>query len=61
MILATTKADATRAEVQAWMKIKGASGIMHPASVVVLAEIPLLGSGKVNYVVLAKALRASGA
>jgi acyl-[acyl-carrier-protein]-phospholipid O-acyltransferase/long-chain-fatty-acid--[acyl-carrier-protein] ligase len=43
------------------MKIKGASEIMCPSSVVVLNEIPLLGSGKTNYVALARALRESGA
>jgi acyl-[acyl-carrier-protein]-phospholipid O-acyltransferase / long-chain-fatty-acid--[acyl-carrier-protein] ligase len=57
VILATAKPGATRAEVQTWMKIKGASEIMHPSSVVVLDPIPLLGSGKINYVALAKALR----
>jgi len=57
VILATTKPGATRAEAQAWMKTKGASDIMHPSSVHVLDEIPLLASGKVNYVALAKALR----
>ena len=61
MILATTKPGATRAEAQAWMKTKGAAEIMHPSSVHVLDEIPLLGSGKTNYVALAKALSDSGA
>jgi acyl-[acyl-carrier-protein]-phospholipid O-acyltransferase / long-chain-fatty-acid--[acyl-carrier-protein] ligase len=61
VILATTKPSATRAEVQAWMKTKGASEIMHPSSIVVLDAIPLLGSGKTNYVALAKGLRDSGA
>jgi acyl-[acyl-carrier-protein]-phospholipid O-acyltransferase/long-chain-fatty-acid--[acyl-carrier-protein] ligase len=42
------------------MKIKGASEIMCPSSVVVLDAIPLLGSGKIDYVALAKALRESG-
>jgi acyl-[acyl-carrier-protein]-phospholipid O-acyltransferase/long-chain-fatty-acid--[acyl-carrier-protein] ligase len=60
VILATTKPGATRAEVQTWMKMKGASEIMHPSSVVALDAIPLLGSGKINYVALAKALRESG-
>ncbi|HEY3622270.1 MAG TPA: hypothetical protein VGL12_07715 [Roseiarcus sp.] len=59
--MATTKPGATRAEVLAWMKISGASEIMHPSSIVVLQAIPLLGSGKTNYVALAKALRDSGA
>jgi acyl-[acyl-carrier-protein]-phospholipid O-acyltransferase / long-chain-fatty-acid--[acyl-carrier-protein] ligase len=52
---------ATRAEVQASMKTKGASEIMHPSSIVFLDTIPLLGSGKTDYVALAKGLRDSGA
>ncbi|HXZ16696.1 MAG TPA: AMP-binding protein, partial [Roseiarcus sp.] len=61
VILATTHKGATKAEVDAWMKIKGASPIMAPASVIVLDAIPLLGSGKTDYVALAKALRERGA
>ena len=61
MILATIKPGATRAAAQAWMKAKGASEFMHPSSVVVLETILLLGSGKTNYVALAKALSDSGA
>ena len=61
VILATTHPGATRAEVETWMKIKGASEIMFPGSVVVLDAIPLLGSGKTDYVALAKALRERGA
>ena len=60
-ILATTKPGATRAEVQAWMKTKGASEFMHPSSVVVLEAIPVLSSGKTNYVALANAPSESGA
>jgi len=61
VILATTEARATKTQVQAWLKIKGASEIMAPASVVVLEAIPLLGSGKADYVALAKRLREMGA
>jgi len=61
VILATTHKGATKAEVDAWMKIKGASPIMAPASVIVLDAIPLLGSGKTDYLALAKALRERGA
>ena len=57
IIMATTKPAATRAEVQAWMKIKGASEIMAPAVVLVLDALPLLGSGKVDYVELARIVR----
>jgi hypothetical protein len=52
VILATTKPGATRAEVQAWMKAMGASEFTHPSSVAVLDAIPVLGSGKTNYVAL---------
>ncbi len=61
MILATNRPGATRTEVQTWMKIKGAPEIICPASVIVLDAIPLLGSGKTDYVALAKALRELGA
>jgi acyl-[acyl-carrier-protein]-phospholipid O-acyltransferase/long-chain-fatty-acid--[acyl-carrier-protein] ligase len=57
IIMATTKPGATRAEAQAWMKIKGASEIMTPAAVLVLDALPLLGSGKIDYVELAKIVR----
>jgi acyl-[acyl-carrier-protein]-phospholipid O-acyltransferase/long-chain-fatty-acid--[acyl-carrier-protein] ligase len=57
IIMATTKPGATRAEAQAWMKIKGASEIMTPAAVLVLDALPLLGSGKIDYVELAKIAR----
>jgi acyl-[acyl-carrier-protein]-phospholipid O-acyltransferase/long-chain-fatty-acid--[acyl-carrier-protein] ligase len=39
------------------MKIKGASEIMTPAVVLVLDALPLLGSGKVDYVELARIVR----
>ncbi|MGD1038177.1 MAG: acyl-[ACP]--phospholipid O-acyltransferase [Roseiarcus sp.] len=57
IVMATTKPGATRAEVQAWMKIKGASEIMAPAVVLVLEALPLLGSGKIDYVELARIVR----
>ena len=61
VVLVTTDPGATRAQVQAWLKIKGASEIMAPASIVVLDAIPLLGSGKTDYVALARMLRERGA
>ena len=61
MILATPKPGATRAEVQAWMKAMGASEFTHPSSVAVLDAIPVLGSGKTNYVAPAKTLGDNGA
>ncbi len=61
VILATTRPSATRTEVLTWMKIKGASALVVPELVVILDAIPLLGSGKTDYVALAKALRERGA
>jgi len=61
LVLATAKPGATKLEVQTWMKIKGASALMAPDSVVVLDAIPLLGSGKTDYIALAKLLRDRGA
>ena len=39
------------------MKIKGASEIMAPAIVLVLEALPLLGSGKTDYVKLAQVMK----
>jgi hypothetical protein len=43
------------------MKTKGPSEIMHPSWVVALEVIPVLGSGKTNYVALATYLHERGA
>ena len=57
IVMATTKPGATRAEVQAWLKAKGAAEYMAPAVVLTLETMPLLGSGKADYVELAKIVR----
>ncbi len=54
IVLATDRPGASRAEVQAWLKGRGASELMIPAAVVVLDSIPLLGSGKTDHVALAR-------
>jgi hypothetical protein len=43
------------------MKAMGASEFTHPSSVAVLDAIPVLGSGKTNYVAPAKTLGDNGA
>jgi acyl-[acyl-carrier-protein]-phospholipid O-acyltransferase/long-chain-fatty-acid--[acyl-carrier-protein] ligase len=60
LVLVTTKPGATRAEIQAFLKSRGASELMAPAEVIVVATMPLLGTGKTDYVALNKLVRAPG-
>ncbi len=57
LILVTEKKDATRAEFQAFAKASHASDLMIPSEVWVLDKLPLLGTGKVDLVALAKLVR----
>ena len=57
LILSTEKKDATRSEFQAFAKAHHASDLMIPAEVWVLDKLPMLGSGKVDLVALAKLVR----
>jgi acyl-[acyl-carrier-protein]-phospholipid O-acyltransferase/long-chain-fatty-acid--[acyl-carrier-protein] ligase len=52
IILFTDKEGAAADEIQAWAKANGASDLTVPKRVVVIEEIPVLGSGKTDYVVL---------
>jgi len=54
LIMVTTRPDATRGQVQAWMREHGASELMAPSQVLALPELPLLGSGKIDHVTLGK-------
>jgi acyl-[acyl-carrier-protein]-phospholipid O-acyltransferase/long-chain-fatty-acid--[acyl-carrier-protein] ligase len=58
LIMVTTKPDATRSEVQAFMKSKGATELMTPAEIMIVPALPLLGSGKTDYVELNRMVRA---
>jgi acyl-[acyl-carrier-protein]-phospholipid O-acyltransferase/long-chain-fatty-acid--[acyl-carrier-protein] ligase len=57
LIMVTTKADATRAEVQAWMKGQGSTELMFPSELITVDALPLLGSGKTDYVELDRLVR----
>ena len=57
LIMVTTRAGATRAEVQKWMKDYGATELMHPSEIITLEAMPLLGSGKTDYVELDRLVR----
>ena len=54
LVLVTQKKDATRSEFQQFAKSKGASDLMVPAEVVVLDKVPVLGTGKIDMVGVAK-------
>ncbi|MGB6535386.1 MAG: acyl-[ACP]--phospholipid O-acyltransferase [Xanthobacteraceae bacterium] len=57
LILVTDKHAATRADFQVFARSKHASELMLPSEVVVLEKLPLLGSGKVDHLALAKLVR----
>jgi acyl-[acyl-carrier-protein]-phospholipid O-acyltransferase/long-chain-fatty-acid--[acyl-carrier-protein] ligase len=48
-ILFTEHAGASRGDFIAFARTRGATELMYPAQVVVVDEIPLLGSGKIDY------------
>jgi len=52
IILFTDMAEASADQIQAWVKENGASELAAPKRVVAIGEIPLLGSGKTDYVAL---------
>ena len=58
LVMVTTRLGATRAQVQAWMKERGATELMHPSEVIVVEALPLLGSGKTDHVELDRLVRA---
>jgi acyl-[acyl-carrier-protein]-phospholipid O-acyltransferase/long-chain-fatty-acid--[acyl-carrier-protein] ligase len=57
LVLVTTKASAVRAEVRAWMKARGATELMVPTEIMIVATLPRLGSGKIDYVELDRLVR----
>jgi acyl-[acyl-carrier-protein]-phospholipid O-acyltransferase / long-chain-fatty-acid--[acyl-carrier-protein] ligase len=57
IILVTQKKGATRADFQAFTKSKGAAELMVPSEVLVIDSVPVLGSGKVDHVSVAKLVR----
>lgn len=54
LILVTTAREATRGAVQQHLKAKGANELMSPSEIMIVDAIPLLGSGKTDYVQLGK-------
>jgi acyl-[acyl-carrier-protein]-phospholipid O-acyltransferase/long-chain-fatty-acid--[acyl-carrier-protein] ligase len=54
LILVTQQKDATRSQFQAYAREHGASELMLPSEILVLEKMPMLGSGKVDLLTLAK-------
>src|ERR1700722_2468071 len=54
LILATQKKDATRPEFMAFAKQQHAADLMIPSEIMIFEHLPMLGSGKVDLVTLAK-------
>jgi acyl-[acyl-carrier-protein]-phospholipid O-acyltransferase/long-chain-fatty-acid--[acyl-carrier-protein] ligase len=54
LLLVTQQKGATRSEFQAFARAKHASELMLPSEAWVIEKIPLLGSGKVDMVAVAK-------
>ena len=53
-MLVTEKEGATRTAFQAFAKARGASDLMAPAEVMVVDKLPVLGSGKADFVSVAR-------
>jgi acyl-[acyl-carrier-protein]-phospholipid O-acyltransferase / long-chain-fatty-acid--[acyl-carrier-protein] ligase len=59
LIVVTQQKDATRSQVQAFARARGASELMLPSEIMILDKMPVLGSGKVDLVTLAKFVQES--
>jgi acyl-[acyl-carrier-protein]-phospholipid O-acyltransferase / long-chain-fatty-acid--[acyl-carrier-protein] ligase len=53
LILVTQKKGATRSDFQAYAKAHGAADLMVPSEVLAIDKVPVLGSGKLDYVAVA--------
>lgn len=57
LVLVTTDRDVTRQRFQQLAKAKGASELMVPAQVMIVDHVPVLGSGKTDYVAVAELVK----
>ena len=60
LVLVTDAGNATRAEFLAFAKAHGAMDLMVPAEVRVVGKMPVLGSGKIDFVGVARLVRGEG-
>jgi acyl-[acyl-carrier-protein]-phospholipid O-acyltransferase/long-chain-fatty-acid--[acyl-carrier-protein] ligase len=59
LVVVTQQKDATRSQFQAFARDRGASELMLPSEIMILDKMPVLGSGKVDLVTLAKFVQES--
>jgi len=52
LILATTNQDGTRSDISNYIKERGYSDLSLPKKIIYFKKLPLLGSGKIDYVTL---------
>jgi acyl-[acyl-carrier-protein]-phospholipid O-acyltransferase / long-chain-fatty-acid--[acyl-carrier-protein] ligase len=57
LVLVTQKPGAKRADFQVFAKAKGASDLMIPSDVLVVDKVPVLGTGKLEYVAVTSLVR----
>ena len=57
LVLVTTKQDPKRSDFLAYARVRGASEMMVPTEVLILDKLPVLGSGKIDNLAVAKFVR----
>jgi len=60
IVLVTTNPEAMRSEVVVWMRNHGVSELAAPRRVIPITDIPVLGTGKTDYVSVAKMVAETG-
>ena len=56
LVLFTTRKDADARSLQAWARANGVTELMVPRDIRVLEALPVLGTGKLDYVSMQKAV-----
>ena len=60
LVLFTSRPDATPAALQAWGRANGVTELMLPKAVRIVPALPVLGTGKLDYVTMTAQAAASG-
>jgi acyl-[acyl-carrier-protein]-phospholipid O-acyltransferase / long-chain-fatty-acid--[acyl-carrier-protein] ligase len=57
LIMLTQQKNATRGELQAFARARGATELMVPAEIIFMEKLPLLGSGKIDNMAVTKLIK----